>query len=97
MNDNFTLRKILRPRRPSKGKKAQRVLELLIKMHGEPPFVPRREPLHELISTMLSHDTTRITFNISMQRDGKKNLCNARHVAIVIKYIEKFQMEYPND
>ena len=38
--------------------KAHRVLELLIEMHGEPPFVPRREPLHELISTMLSHRTS---------------------------------------
>jgi endonuclease-3 len=38
--------------------KANRVLELLVEMHGEPPFVPRREPLHELISTMLSHRTT---------------------------------------
>ena len=38
--------------------KAHRVLEPLIEMHGEPPFVPRREPLHELISTMLSHRTS---------------------------------------
>lgn len=38
--------------------KALQVLDGLIQMHGEPDFTPRREPLHELISTMLSHRTT---------------------------------------
>lgn len=38
--------------------KASQVLDGLISMHGEPNFTPRREPLHELISTMLSHRTT---------------------------------------
>src|SRR4051812_34807496 len=32
--------------------------ELLLKLHGEHPLVPRRQPMHELISTILSHRTT---------------------------------------
>ncbi len=38
--------------------KTAEVYTLLLQMHGEPDFTPRREPLHELISTMLSHRTT---------------------------------------
>src|SRR5690349_11536908 len=38
--------------------KAEEVYERLLEMHGEHPRVPRREPMHELISTMLSHRTT---------------------------------------
>lgn len=38
--------------------KAQQVYELLIPVHGERDRIPRREPLHELVSTMLSHRTT---------------------------------------
>lgn len=38
--------------------KVQEVYERLLDMHGEHPRVPRREPMHELISTMLSHRTT---------------------------------------
>ena len=34
------------------------VYERLLKLHGDHPLIPRREPLHELISTMLSHRTT---------------------------------------
>ena len=34
------------------------VYERLLEMHGEIALVPRREPMHELISTMLSHRTT---------------------------------------
>lgn len=34
------------------------VYEMLIAAYGERPLVPRREPMHELISTMLSHRTT---------------------------------------
>src|SRR5438045_7182446 len=32
--------------------------ERLLELHGAHPLVPRREPLHELISTILSHRTT---------------------------------------
>ena len=38
--------------------KAARTYELLIQLHGEIPRVPRREPMHELLSTLLSHRTT---------------------------------------
>ncbi len=34
------------------------VYERLLELHGEIELVPRREPMHELISTMLSHRTT---------------------------------------
>jgi endonuclease-3 len=37
--------------------KADLVHQGLLEMHGEIPRVPRREPMHELISTMLSHKT----------------------------------------
>jgi endonuclease-3 len=37
---------------------AMEVYARLIKEHGEVQRVPRREPMHELISTMLSHRTT---------------------------------------
>ncbi len=39
-------------------RKTLEVYQGLLEMHGEPDFTPRREPLHELISTMLSHRTT---------------------------------------
>ncbi len=38
--------------------KALIVYERLIALHGVRPLTPRREPLHELISTILSHRTT---------------------------------------
>lgn len=38
--------------------KAGWLYEGLITTYGELPLVPRREPMHELISTMLSHRTT---------------------------------------
>src|SRR5215470_9048397 len=38
--------------------KALEVYERLMALHGAHPLVPRREPLHELISTILSHRTT---------------------------------------
>ncbi len=40
------------------GAKALEVYQRLLKTHGERPLKPRREPMHELISTMLSHRTT---------------------------------------
>ncbi|MBZ0292009.1 MAG: endonuclease III, partial [Anaerolineae bacterium] len=38
--------------------KALDVYEIVIATYGEQPLKPRREPMHELISTMLSHRTT---------------------------------------
>ncbi|MHB8624990.1 MAG: endonuclease III domain-containing protein [Aggregatilineales bacterium] len=38
--------------------KAMTVYERLTALHGLRPLVPRREPMHELISTILSHRTT---------------------------------------
>lgn len=38
--------------------KAMVEYERLMALHGEHPLVPRRQPLHELISTILSHRTT---------------------------------------
>lgn len=37
--------------------KVQIIYDRLVALHGERPLVPRREPLHELISTILSHRT----------------------------------------
>ncbi|NLX10695.1 MAG: endonuclease III [Chloroflexi bacterium] len=38
--------------------KAEEVYRRLLDLFGEHPLTPRREPMHELISTMLSHRTT---------------------------------------
>src|SRR5687767_10403376 len=38
--------------------RAMEAYRRLTTLHGEVPHVPRREPMHELISTMLSHRTT---------------------------------------
>jgi endonuclease-3 len=38
--------------------KTWEVYQRLLQTYGERPRVPRREPMHELISTMLSHRTT---------------------------------------
>lgn len=38
--------------------KAREVFQRLLRTYGERPLKPRREPMHKLISTMLSHRTT---------------------------------------
>jgi len=38
--------------------KAMEVYDKLVALYGAQPLVPRREPMHELISTILSHRTT---------------------------------------
>lgn len=43
---------------PALQQKALLVYARLLERFGERPLVPRREPMHELISTMLSHRTT---------------------------------------
>lgn len=45
--------------------KAVRVYELLLQTYGERPLVPRRDPMHELISTMLSHRTNAANENLA--------------------------------
>ena len=54
--------------------KAAIVYQRLIELHGELERVPRREPMHELISTLLSHRTTEAqearAFDAMMQRFG---------------------------
>ncbi len=48
--------------------KAQTVYELLVEHYGAVPLVPRREPLHELISTILSHRTTQRNEALAYER-----------------------------
>ena len=48
--------------------KAWEVYQRLLRTYGEHPLVPRREPMHELISTMLSHRTTQQNEAIAFQR-----------------------------
>jgi endonuclease III len=54
--------------------KSLAVYERLLKTYGEHPLVPRREPMHELISTILSHRTTQknedIAYNNMWKRFG---------------------------
>ena len=38
--------------------KTWEVYQRLLGTHGEQPLKPRRKPMHELISTILSHRTT---------------------------------------
>jgi endonuclease-3 len=47
---------------------ALEVYQRLLKLFGEHPLVPRREPMHELISTMLSHRTTQQNEATAYQR-----------------------------
>jgi endonuclease-3 len=46
--------------------------ERLVALHGERPLVPRREPMHELISTILSHRTTDQNENQAYQNMWKR-------------------------
>jgi endonuclease III len=48
--------------------KASRVYEILLQTYGEKPLIPRREPMHELISTMLSHRTNAANENLAYAR-----------------------------
>src|SRR5260370_35568592 len=47
--------------------KALEVYERLLVLHGAHPLVPRREPMHELISTILSHRTTQKNEDVAFQ------------------------------
>jgi endonuclease-3 len=48
--------------------KAWEVYQRLLQTYGERPLKPRREPMHELISTMLSHRTTQKNEAIAFER-----------------------------
>lgn len=47
---------------------AWEVYQRLLNVYGERPLGPRREPMHELISTMLSHRTTQRNEDLAYQR-----------------------------
>jgi endonuclease III len=48
--------------------KAQTVYERLLETYGKHPLVPRRKPIHELISTILSHRTTQHNEQVAYDR-----------------------------
>jgi endonuclease III len=48
--------------------KALTVYRKLLDAYGEHPLTPRREPMHELISTMLSHRTTQKNEDLAFRR-----------------------------
>jgi endonuclease-3 len=48
--------------------KAEEVYRRLLHIHGERPLKPRREPMHELISTMLSHRTAQKNEALAFER-----------------------------
>ena len=48
--------------------KAQVAYERLLATYGDNPLVPRREPMHELVSTMLSHRTTGKNEDLAYER-----------------------------
>lgn len=52
--------------------KAQQVYELLVEHYGAQPLVPRRQPMHELISTILSHRTTQHNEAVAYDRMWKR-------------------------
>lgn len=55
---------------PTEERRAQAwaVYQRLLSAYGERPLQPRREPMHELISTMLSHRTTHRNEELAYQR-----------------------------
>jgi endonuclease-3 len=55
---------------PPEERRAQAwaVYQRLLSAYGERPLQPRREPMHELISTMLSHRTTHRNEELAYQR-----------------------------
>jgi endonuclease-3 len=51
-----------------KRAKALEIYRRLLATYGERPLTPRREPMHELISTMLSHRTTQANEALAFER-----------------------------
>ncbi len=52
--------------------KARQVYELLVERYGAQSLVPRRQPMHELISTILSHRTTQKNEALAYDRMWKR-------------------------
>src|SRR5579871_3149052 len=52
--------------------KALEVYERLMVLYGAHPLVPRREPMHELISTILSHRTTQANEDVAYNNMWKR-------------------------
>jgi endonuclease-3 len=52
--------------------KTMEIYRRLLQAYGERPLKPRREPMHELISTMLSHRTTQQNEAVAFERMWKK-------------------------
>ncbi len=52
--------------------KARQVYELLVARYGAVPLKPRRQPMHELISTILSHRTTQHNEAVAYDRLWKR-------------------------
>jgi len=50
------------------SEKTKITYDRLVELHGPVPLKPRREPMHELISTMLSHRTTQANEALAFQR-----------------------------
>jgi endonuclease III len=50
------------------NQKAMDVYQILVETYGERPLKARREPMHELISTMLSHRTTNANEELAYNR-----------------------------
>ena len=53
---------------PAKRAKAMETYRRLVAEQGERPLTPRRTPMHELISTMLSHRTTQANEDTAFKR-----------------------------
>ena len=49
-------------------RKAAEMYDRLVALHGHQPNIPRREPMHELISTILSHRTTGHNEDLAYER-----------------------------
>jgi len=54
------------------GAKAWEIYRRLLRTYGERPLTPRRKPMHELISTMLSHRTTGHNEALAFKRMWKR-------------------------
>jgi endonuclease-3 len=72
--------------------KALEVYQRLLAAYGERPLKPRREPMHELVSTMLSHRTTQkneaLAFERMWQQYGSWEAVRDAPVAELARLIE---------
>ena len=79
--------------------KAWAVHERLIAAYGVQPLVPRRDPMHELISTMLSHRTTQhnedVAYHRMMDRYGSYEVVRDAPVDELAQTIDVANFAYP--